>query len=104
MRFSIRNLLVLFIVLLCSSALAQIPPTGIQDEGGTETKPVFTINCVGAGISCSHSGKTATLTVAGGGGTNCFELDASSDLQPVSTACGDPLFETDGNDDIQPTS
>ena len=54
-------------LLICIPSSAQIPPTGIQDEGGTEIKPVFTIDCVGAGISCSHSGTTGTITVAGGG-------------------------------------
>ena len=42
------------------------PPVGIQDEGGTETKPVYTLNCTGAGIVCSHSGITGTLTVGAG--------------------------------------
>lgn len=58
----------LFLLFISSTAFAQIPPVGLKDEGGTETKPVFTINCVGDGISCSHSGTTATMTVSGGGG------------------------------------
>src|SRR3990167_5418078 len=49
------------------------PPLGIQDEGGTESKPVFTLDCVGAGISCTQSGTTGTLTVSGGGSGNSFE-------------------------------
>ena len=49
------------------------PPLGIQDEGGTEVKPVFTLDCVGAGIECTQSGTTGTLTVGGGGSGNSFE-------------------------------
>src|SRR3990170_2862021 len=52
------------------------PPLGIQDEGGTEAKPVFTLNCVGAGIACTQSGTTGTLTVGGGGSGNSFETIA----------------------------
>src|SRR3990167_7855976 len=59
-----------------TSASAQhqtTPPLGIQDEGGTEAKPVFTLDCVGDGIVCSQSGTTGTLTVGGGGSGNSFE-------------------------------
>ena len=54
---------------ICTPTNAQIPPVGIQDEGGAESKPVFTLDCVGAGIECSHSGITGTITVSGGGTT-----------------------------------
>src|SRR3990167_2316085 len=72
------------LVLLCvlcgsTSASAQhqtTPPLGIQDEGGTEAKPVFTLDCVGAGIECTQSGTTGTLTVGGGGSGNSFETIA----------------------------
>lgn len=63
-----KKILTLLFILIATTVFAHLPPTGIQDEGGTETKPVFTINCVGAGISCNHSGTTGTLTVTGGGG------------------------------------
>ena len=59
-----------------TSASAQhqtTPPLGLQDEGGTEAKPVFTLDCVGDGIVCSQSGTTGTLTVGGGGSGNSFE-------------------------------
>src|SRR3990167_3356748 len=66
------------LLLLCGSTSASAqhqtqPPLGIQDEGGTETKPVFTLDCVGAGIECTQSGTTGTLTVGGGGSGNSFE-------------------------------
>lgn len=59
----------LFLIFLLSGvAYGQgLPPLGIQDEGGTESKPVFTIDCVGPSIECTHSGKKATITIAGGG-------------------------------------
>lgn len=61
-----RNILILiFLLLLCIEGNAQpfFPPTGIRDEGGTEKKPVYTINCVGNGIECSQNGITGTITV-----------------------------------------
>lgn len=66
---------------LPTQANAQLPPLGIQDEGGSEDKPVFTINCVGDGISCSHSGTTGTLNVAtgGSGGDNVTVNSSAAD-------------------------
>src|SRR3990167_1312120 len=69
-------LALLFVLCGSTSASAQhqpTPPLGLQDEGGTETKPVFTLDCVGAGIACTQSGTTGTLTVSGGGSGNSFE-------------------------------
>ena len=53
----------LSILALTSSALAQNPPQGIQDEGGTVNRPAYITDCVGPAISCSHSGITGTITV-----------------------------------------
>lgn len=68
-------------VMVCSSPTlvrAQFnPPLGIQDEGGSESKPVFTIDCVGEGVSCTHSGITGTITVG---------ADADNTLAEVLTA------------------
>lgn len=69
------------------------PPVGIQDEGGTESKPVFTIDCVGAGISCTQSGITGTLTVSGG---NSFEtVDVPAGTDPVADSSTDTLVITE---------
>lgn len=77
----------LLLIFIASLSYAQIPPVGIKDEGGTEAKPVFTIDCVGSGIACSHSGTTGTLTVSGaspGGGLNAVQYNS-----PIGTFAGD---------------
>ena len=56
------------ISLLCTDVYAGIPPVGVTEEGGAESKPVFTIDCVGAAIECTHSGSTMTLDASGAGG------------------------------------
>lgn len=79
MRPLMARAFLLLVLLTSTPAFAGLPPVGLKDEGGTETKPVFTINCVGAGISCGHSGTTATITVGGGGGaTIVVEEDNST--------------------------
>jgi hypothetical protein len=44
-------------------------PIMVQDEGVRQgTVRAVTINCSGAGVTCTQSGSTMTLSVAGGGG------------------------------------
>lgn len=44
-------------------------PVMVRDEGTPQaTYRAVTINCVGAGVTCTQSGTTMTVTVAGGGG------------------------------------
>lgn len=40
-----------------------------QDEGGTLSSTVTTLNFVGAGVTASGAGATTTVTIAGGGGS-----------------------------------
>jgi hypothetical protein len=37
------------------------PPLEFKDEGVSQGRPVYSIDCVGAGISCSRSGVTGTI-------------------------------------------
>lgn len=66
-----RFLIALLIALLGSDVSAQqfgfqsAPGVTLQDEG-TDQGRALKLNCVGAGISCSVSASTGTLTVAGG--------------------------------------
>lgn len=48
-----------------------IGPLQLKDEGVAQGA-VRTLDCVGAGIACTRSGSTGTLTVAGGGGGGNF--------------------------------
>ena len=88
----LRKILSYFVagMLLTSTAFAQIPPTGVKDEGGAEAKPVFTIDCVGAGIACTHSGSTMTATVAGSAGDITAVGDCASG-DAFGGACGNTL-------------
>lgn len=60
---------------------AGLPPLELQDEGTSQGVGVSQINCVGAGISCTKSGRKGTLTVSGGGGapTDAKYIVAQSD-------------------------
>ena len=50
--------------------LAQLqPPLIVQDEGVQKGANVSTINCTGAGLTCSVSGQRATFAAGAGGGT-----------------------------------
>lgn len=71
----------LLTLLLSNLAFAQNPPLGISDEGGTVSYPAYKLDCVGAGISCSHSGSTGTITVTGSGSSTFTtqESDATVD-------------------------
>jgi len=71
------------------------PPVGIQDEGGTETKPVFRLDCVGAGISCSQSGITGTITVSGGSGNSFETISVPAGTNPVADSSTDTLTITE---------
>ena len=44
-------------------------PIMVQDEGVKQgTVRAVTVNCVGAGVTCTQSGSTMTVTISGGGG------------------------------------
>ena len=62
--------LISFFLFIPSLVFAQTanPPLGMRDEGGVISRPVFIVDCVGTGISCSQSGITGTLTVSSGSG------------------------------------
>lgn len=63
----LRKLIIfLGVLFLTNGANAQFnPPLGIQDEGGVISRPVNVLNCSGAGIECTKTGSTATITVSG---------------------------------------
>lgn len=86
MRQSAVKALVLLALLINANPIlfAGLPPVGIKDEGGSETKPVFTIDCVGAGISCSQSGVTATLSVAGSGSATIKTQEADVNVDTAT--------------------
>ena len=57
-------------ILTLALLLAQVAPPAtvqIQDEGVNKGK-ASTLNCTGAGVTCSVTGQKATINVAGGGG------------------------------------
>lgn len=76
-----RYLWILFL-LLATPVWASLPPTRILDEG-TDQGVAFKFNCVGAGIVCSQSGITGTLTVAGSGSST---FTGQHDDSTISTA------------------
>lgn len=53
------------------------PPVCAKDEGSTIGCPVFSIDCSGAGISCSKTGSELTLSVAAaaGGGEDAVQVN-----------------------------
>ena len=66
MRTLTKTLLILsFFLIFPRLGFAHLPPTGIKEEGGTEYKPVFTMNCIGDRLTCTHSGSTGTVTMSG---------------------------------------
>ena len=88
-----KLLLFMFLITFPSVCLAQgMQPSGVQDEGGTISRPVTTNDCVGVGIACSHSGVTSTFTVGGAAG---FIIPNGSD--PDVNADG--MISWDTNDD-----
>jgi hypothetical protein len=73
--------------------VSQVKATaGLQfkDEGGSDL-PTSTVNCVGAGIACTNSAGTTTVTVAGGSGGGTVTVPGSADT--ISTA-GATYFAT----------
>lgn len=42
------------------------------------------------------------LSLSGGSGGSCWELDGNNDLEPVSGSCIDTLWEQDGSGDLEP--
>lgn len=76
----IQFLLVLVILsLLPAEVSSQIDSNSVrlQDEGSTLGQ-VKTVNCVGAGIACTRSASTGTVTVSGGGGGSSVTRIAGS--------------------------
>src|SRR4051812_50220764 len=61
------RLLTALTFLLAQPAGWKPPAVRIQDEGALKGY-ASTLNCVGAGISCSVGASVATVTVSGGGG------------------------------------
>ena len=55
------------------------PGVVLQDEGTGQGR-VQILNCTGAGISCSRTGVTGTLSVSGGGGGSANVVQVSIDL------------------------
>lgn len=100
MGWLMRTLLkTIFILFIATNVYAQSgPPMGIQDEGGSISRPVNNIDCVGAGISCTFSVNKATLSVSGGGAGNSFEtMTTPSGTSPVADASDDTLLWIAGN-------
>lgn len=61
------------ILSLALAALSQLPvtaqPIQVRDEGALQSRTAAnTINCTGAGVTCTQSAATMTLNVTGGGG------------------------------------
>lgn len=67
LMFMVRSSILFFIVLFISgcTAFADNPPERIYDHG-TYKGVAFNLDCQGAGITCTQSGITGTLTVSGG--------------------------------------
>lgn len=68
---------ILFLLLLSVDVWAADPPLQLYDEG-VKQGVIFNIDCSGAGISCSKSGTTGTLTVATGGGGSQWTTNGTS--------------------------
>lgn len=81
----------LLIVLLSQAGATPVPGVQMQN-GGTPVGQATTLNCTGAGVTCTKSGSTATITVPGGGsgGITIPNCDAGY----VLTGDGGALFCT----------
>ena len=74
---------VLLILFLTTNVYAALPPTRILDEG-VDKGVFFKLDCVGAGIACTQSGITGTLSVSGGGaGLAEGDIDTSAELDAI---------------------
>ena len=81
-----KLLIILFSIIFTVPCFAQgLPPLGISDEGGAVSRPVFVLDCSGAGVECSHSGVTGTITVSGGSGDHDAVTLAGQDYLSLST-------------------
>lgn len=79
----------LFFILLTGLVYADNPPETIYDEG-TRQGVAYRLNCVGAGIACTQSGITGTITVGGGGSASAAGgLGAVQYGSPAGTFAGD---------------
>ena len=59
----------LALLILAQPMNLNMQPVMVQDEGVRQgTVRAITVNCTGAGVTCTQSGSTWTLTVSGGGG------------------------------------
>ena len=65
---------------------------------------MYTAGASGQQIYACESANNWVLQGDGGGSGagSCWELDASSDLMPVASACTDTLWEQDANGDLMP--
>ena len=61
----LKKILLFTTILLATSQMcfAQMPPQGIQDEGGNIRRPAHVKNCVGDLVACTFQGITGTITV-----------------------------------------
>src|SRR3990167_11130021 len=88
---------ILLFLLLAIPAYAGLPPTRILDEG-TDKGVAFKFDCVGAGITCTQSGVTGTLTVGGGvGGGDSVSIDGVAVVDPNFNSTGDVDFVDTAN-------
>ena len=65
LRSHISTKLIFVLLFVSSIAFADAPPLEIKDEGTSQGRPAYILDCVGAGISCTRSGITGTMTVSG---------------------------------------
>jgi len=62
-----RLFFLLSVLFFCGTSAAQVsaPPLSLQDKTGPLLRPIYTIQCVGDGISCEKVGTKGVLTVSG---------------------------------------
>lgn len=82
---------VFLFLFLATPSWAGLPPTRILDEG-VDKGVAFKFDCVGAGIACTQSGVTGTLTVGTGSGGDSISIDGVAVTDPNFTSTGDVYF------------
>lgn len=87
---------VFLFLLLVTPSWAGLPPTRILDEG-VDKGVAFKFDCVGAGIVCSQSGVTGTLTVGTGSGGDSISIDGVAVTDPNFNSTGDVDFVDTAN-------